>query len=652
VTRALTRSRRASRASRVPIAEQKRAGFRVAIAGAGDGIGAACARALAGEGARLSLCARTEAGVESLAAELRARGADASAVVADLSTDAGAEAFAEASFRALGDVDLGLICVGAAQRPLALAQAGRALLLAQLEGNALAPALAAGALLRGWAARPRTASEDRQLIFLSSLVTRRPPLAGAAPYTAAKMALEALVRAIAEEHWPGVRANALCLGSVATRMHQQAGTPPELIAQFPTADEVAPLVLFLAGPAARGLTGRAIDAEALAREPSAALLGDGRLASIAPLQPTSIAPLQPTSIAPLQRGSIALLQPTPIAPLQPLSRAEPEVPPEAEPGRRPSPKVRRALRATADSVQRYPSTGAQLASRLEGLHGAPAGSVALSGGGASELLERALRAFCSPGDEVVSPFPTFELLSALCSRQGLRHRPVPSPRLADGLFGSLRAAPLLEAIGPRTRLVYLASPDNPTGALLPGAEEAALLERLPRGTVLLVDEAWAGPALPPLHLPEGALLLRLRSFSKLHGLAALRVGYAVGAPEAIALLQRLQLPYPLGAPQLAAVQAVLDEPERTRRAALLLSRERARLAHGLRALGLFVSAGNAPMLLLRDPSAGVGRIFFALQAAGATVQEAHWDPRALVLALGTRGQNRRSLLACARAMQG
>jgi histidinol-phosphate/aromatic aminotransferase/cobyric acid decarboxylase-like protein len=131
--------------------------------------------------------------------------------------------------------------------------------------------------------------------------------------------------------------------------------------------------------------------------------------------------------------------------------SDPALVPEAEPGRRPSVRVRRALRATAAELNRYPDPGSRLAGRLEDLHGGERGTVVLSGGGASELLERTLRAACRAGEEVVSPFPTFEMLSALCGRLGLRHRAVPARQLADGLFGAHEAAPLLAAIGPRTR---------------------------------------------------------------------------------------------------------------------------------------------------------------------------------------------------------
>lgn|GEM_PF-207165 len=566
----------------------------VAIAGAGRGIGAACARAWAARGARLFLCARTELELLPLAREL-----SAAALVADLSTDLGAEAFGRGAREALGSIDLGLLCPGTATQPLLLQEATRAILLAQLEGTALAAGLAAGALLRH--------GPPLQLLFLSSLVTRRAPIPGAAPYTVAKAALEAMVRAFAEEAFPRTRVNALCLGPVRTRLHELAGTPPEVRSHFPSPDEIAPLILKFAE--VQGLTGRCVDAELFAQDPQAALSGDGRLA-----------PLEP----------------------------DPHDPhPEAEPGRRPSPRVRRALRETAGGLHGYPGGAALLCARLAELHGVSASEIALSGGGASELLERTLRIACVAGDEVVSPFPTFELLSQLCAREGVRHRPVLSRRTAEGLFGPHQAAPLLAALGPRTRLVYVASPDNPTGALLERGEESALRDAMPAETLLVLDEAWTMDAAKARPLAQ---TVRLRSLSKLHGLAALRIGYAVGDERAISLLRRLELPFPLGAPQIAAALAVLAEPERTRRAALVLGRERARVASLLREAGLLVSQGEAPVLLVRDPRATAGRLLFALQAAGLPVQQAHWDLQALVLAIGDRAHNNRALAAVARAL--
>ena len=555
--------------------------MKVAIAGAGRGIGAACARALRGN--ELTLCARTAAEVQAVAAEIGAQ-----AVVADLCTDKGAEEFAKAA----GAADLALICVGSAHPAVALEDAGEEKIKKNFFSNAVAPAVAAGALLRHGA---------KHVFFLSSLATRRPPMPGAAPYTAAKAALEALVRAFAEECWPRARANALCLGPVRTRMHEEAGTPREWIEQFPSPDEIAPLVL---KAAALPGSGRILDAEALQRDEGAALAGDGHLAEVEPFG---------------------------------------EPPLEAEPGRRASPHVRAALKATAATLHRYPRGAGELAARIAALHQVPDGCIALSGGGATELIERALRVFCARGEEIASPFPTFEVLSALCSREGVRHRPVPARRAKDGLFESAHsAAPLLAAIGPRTRLLYVASPDNPTGAILPQAEQA-LLEQ--SGLPLLLDEAWTLDLPGPGPKPRS---IHLRSLSKLHGLAALRIAYALGPEELVTLLRRLELPFPLGAPQLAAAHAVLDQPERARRAALLLVRERKRVAQGFRELGCAVSESPAPVLLLRHSSPG--RLLFALQAAALPVQEAHWDPAALVLALGRRAQNDRALSAAGRAL--
>lgn len=660
----------------------KLAGLRIAIGGAGQGVGAACARVFAAQGARLLLCSRTESDLCALADELRGinalldgREPEVFCVAADLATDEGAALFAKTAHETLGGVDLGLLCAGASMRAELLASAepnpagDAARLLGQFRGNTLAPALGAIALARAWAredargppefaradhdtpgARGRTQPLDRQILVLSSLVTRLHVQEGLGPYLAAKVALEALVRTLAEELWPRIRVNALCLGPVATRLHEQAGTPPELIAQFPSPDEVTPLVLEalgLPGPLsrglpdahARGLSGRCLDAESLAADPSAAMWSDGRLAQVLPLQP-------PPST-------------------QPDNDDLDDAPLEPEPGRAPSPRVRRALRGTASSLQKYPSDAARLARRLAELHGVDQDSIALSGGGATAILERALQAFGCPGDELLSPFPTFEVVSALASRAGLRHRPVLARQTPDGLFEPHRAADLLAAIGPRTRAVYIASPDNPTGAVLAREEEDRLRAQLGGKVALILDEAWSleapGDANPEREAKlakstnatptDASPLLRVRSLSKLFGLAALRVGYAIATPELAALLRRLELPFPLGAPQLAAVLAALDELPRARKIANLLRRKRERLAEGIRALGLLASEGVSPLILVRDPApdATAQPLLFALRAAKIAAQEAHWDPAALTVSVGTPAQDRRVLAALGRA---
>lgn len=556
--------------------------------------------------------------MEALAADLRAGGGEAWAVTADLATDEGAARFAQEAWERLGGVDRALLCAGAAHPATPLQEASRALLLEQLEQNVVAALLPAGALLRE--RDRRGAAGELRLLFLSSLATRRPPMEGAGPYTAAKAALDQAVRSLAEEAWGRALVNGLNLGPVATRLHARAGTPAEWVARFPSTEEAAPLVVRLLGPEGDGLTGRCVDAEALALDGPAALRGTGALAFVDPLQAHLDGDDGPA--------------------------------PEAEPGRRPSPRVRAAVRAAAPDLNRHPRETGRLIARLAALHDVDPDCVVLSGGGATGLLERCLRALAGPGDEVVSPFPTYEVLSVLCARLGLRHRPAPSPRLPDGLFGPLAARPLLAALGPRSRAVYVASPDNPTGASLPAGELDALLRGLPAPAVLLLDEAWSLEPPAPLDPPPGAHLVRLRTFSKLFGLAGLRLGWAVAPPPLASLLRRLELPFPVGTPQLAAALAALDELPRAGRAALLLRRQRARLGEELRALGLRVSAGESPVLLVRDPRRGAsaGPLLFALRAAGVPVQEAHWDPAAVAVSVGTRAQDRRLVAALRRAL--
>ncbi|HEX4386894.1 MAG TPA: SDR family oxidoreductase, partial [Myxococcales bacterium] len=198
-------------------------------------------------------------------------------------------------------------CLGGAHGAVAAEDASRETWAEMFLQNAIAPALAAAALAK---------QSAKHVLFLSSMVTRVPPMPGIAPYTASKAALEAIVRAFAEEWWPRTRANALCLGPVRTRLHEVAGTPAEWMEQFPTPDEIAPLVLQAAQMPG---SGRVFDAEALPF---------GRLEALDAF-------------------------------------VEPEF--EAEPGRRPSPRVRQAMRMAP--AHGYPRGASQLAQRLAALHG-------------------------------------------------------------------------------------------------------------------------------------------------------------------------------------------------------------------------------------------------------------------------------------------
>ncbi len=182
------------------------------------------------------------------------------------------------------------------------------------------------------------------------------------------------------------------------------------------------------------------------------------------------------------------------------------------------------------------------------------------GEGIDGLLGVTVRAFTNPGDAIVTSagaYPTFNYHVT-----GYGGRLVFVPYRAD-CHNDLEA--LVEtARKERAKLLFLANPDNPTGTMLPPAAVAQALERLPEDCLFILDEAYAEFA-PPGELPpleaEDPRLIRMRTFSKAHGMAGLRVGYAIAAQELTAAYNKIRLHFGVGRLSQIAAAASLDDPD-------------------------------------------------------------------------------------------
>src|SRR6185312_1471964 len=203
-----------------------------------------------------------------------------------------------------------------------------------------------------------------------------------------------------------------------------------------------------------------------------------------------------------------------------------------------------------------------------------------------------------PGDELVSPWPSYPLYPVIARRSRGHAVPVPG-------FG---AEAVLRAINDRTRIVALCNPNDPTGELVAADDLAALLEALPERVVLLLDEALRDfvstePRDAVLDLlADHPRLLVFRTFSKAWGLAGLRCGYAVGGPGAEPLLAQLEPE--LGLNELAqagALEALRAAPRIVAGRAAAVVRERARIAAGAAQAGLDVAPSEANVLWLAGP---------------------------------------------------
>jgi histidinol-phosphate aminotransferase len=274
----------------------------------------------------------------------------------------------------------------------------------------------------------------------------------------------------------------------------------------------------------------------------------------------------------------------------------------------PSPAAVEAMCRAAPSVHRYPdATGFRLREALAHRHGVPMEHITL-GNGSNEILALACLAFGTPADHAVIGDPSFVYYAIGLTMAGIPFTRVP---LRDRLSWSVDD--LLAAVRPETKLLFIANPNNPTGAYVPGDALARLLRELPPRVVAVIDEAYVDFADAPDYVSALELrglrerLLVLRTFSKAHGLAALRVGYAIGPPQAIGYLDRVRAPFNVGTLAQAAALASLEDREHLARYVQMNREERRRLASALTELGLQVAPSQANFVLVDfgEPGASV-----------------------------------------------
>lgn len=258
----------------------------------------------------------------------------------------------------------------------------------------------------------------------------------------------------------------------------------------------------------------------------------------------------------------------------------------------PSPRVAEVLAAAATELRRYPHPFAEpLRSALAARHGVAPEQVLLANG-ADQVLDCCFRAFARPGDTVVVTDPTYSLFPVLASVFSLTLETVALGE--DGVPPSRFA----QAESP---LRLLVNPNSPTGTWLPPAEVERALDGA--GGAVVIDEAYCDFApescVPALVHHPGWIVVR--TFSKAHALAGLRVGYAVAAPDVIADLAAVKDSYPVDRLAIAAACAALDDEGHHRRIVETVRSERDRLTRTLRDAGWSVGDSQANYVLARPP---------------------------------------------------
>lgn len=259
----------------------------------------------------------------------------------------------------------------------------------------------------------------------------------------------------------------------------------------------------------------------------------------------------------------------------------------------PSPLALAAATRALANGHRYPDASAYaLRAKLAEIHGVSMDET-LHGNGSNDLIVLLLHTFTTPDDHVVFAEPSFVIYKTASLAHGVPFTAVP---LRDQRH-DLEA--MAAAVRPSTKLFFVANPNNPTGTYVGRAALEKLLKSLPEEIIVVMDEAYLHYADAddyPNSLELRGLrerLITLRTFSKVYGLAALRIGYAVGPRDLIEYVNRVRAPFNVNAVGQAAAAAALDDHEHVKRSADLNRVERARVAAGLTELGLEVTPSQA-----------------------------------------------------------
>ncbi len=318
----------------------------------------------------------------------------------------------------------------------------------------------------------------------------------------------------------------------------------------------------------------------------------------------------------------------------------------------PSPKAIAAMHAALDGLHRYPDGSAfYLKRRLAERHRVSVDEI-LVGNGSNELIELVARAFLRPRDEAVMADQAFVIYRMVVQAAGGVPRVVPLRDFTHDLEA------IAEAITSHTRLVFLSNPNNPTGTIFRRAEWEQFLRTIrARQLIVVADDAYAeyveDPEYPDTVSERGdgqVPVLTLRTFSKLYGLAGLRIGYGIAPPPVIEAMGRVRQPFNVNVLAQVGALAALDDTEHVRRTLAVNREGMGFLTEGFRARGLEWVPSSANFILVRVGEGAA--VYEALLREGVIVRpmDAYGFPAHVRVTIGLPEENRRLLGALDRVL--
>lgn len=304
----------------------------------------------------------------------------------------------------------------------------------------------------------------------------------------------------------------------------------------------------------------------------------------------------------------------------------------------PSPEARKAVSRVLSELNRYPDGGGfylkrELSERL----GVPAESLIL-GNGSNELIDIAVRTFMVAGDEAVMATPSFVVYPISTRSVGGRAVEVPLRRWRHDLER------MAEEIGQRTKIVFVANPNNPTGTINHDREFREFMKRVPEGVLVVIDEAYREYVQDERYpdsleyLREGRDVLILRTFSKAYGLAGLRIGYGIAKEGIVAEMNKVREPFNTNTAAQVAAVASLRDVEHVRRSVALNEEGKNYLYGEFKRLGLQFIPTEANFIYIRLDRPMASELYDRMLRLGVIIRP--MGDEALRITIGLPEENR------------
>ena len=304
----------------------------------------------------------------------------------------------------------------------------------------------------------------------------------------------------------------------------------------------------------------------------------------------------------------------------------------------PSPKAVTAIKRAVEGLNRYPDgSGFYLSQALAKQLGVDLAQVIL-GNGSNELIELAVRTFVQPGDEVVSADPSFVVYKMITQAAGGTNVIVPCRDLTHDLDA------MAEALSPRTRLVFIANPNNPTGTMNTKTEMDRFMAKVPGHVLVCVDEAYfeyvTRADYPDSldYLREGRNVLAFRTFSKIYGLAGLRIGYGITLPEVAELMNKVRQPFNTNTLAQAGALAALADRKHVKKSVTMNNEGKQLLYREFERLGITYVPTEANFILF-ETKLDSRELYASLLKKGVIIRP--MGPQRLRVTIGLPEENKR-----------